>query len=94
MKYSKIKIGKELKKELDRGYNIERISTWACDLLIEIHEDTTGELDNILDRISLMGAGPEFEYTEQELRLLGEMLINNEKDPIKQINDIKFGKIG
>ena len=36
-----------------------------------------------------MEHGPEFEYTEQELVLLAEMLINNEKDPIKQINDMK-----
>jgi hypothetical protein len=30
-----------------------------------------------------MDAGPEFEYTEQELRLLPELLINEQKDPIK-----------
>lgn len=26
-----------------------------------------------------MGAGPEFEYTEEELRLLAEKLVNNEE---------------
>lgn len=90
MKYSKKEIGKELRKEIDKGYNVQRISTWACDLLVTIRDNPTDELDNILDRISLMDAGPEFEYTEEELRLLAEMLINEEKDPIKQMNT--FGR--
>ncbi len=93
MKYSKKIIGEELKKELNKGYNIEKISTWACDLLVSIRSNSIDQLDSILDRISLMDAGPEFEYTEQELRLLAELLINEEKDPIKQIDDIKFKDI-
>ena len=32
---------------------------------------------------------PQFEYSKQELMLLAEMLINEEKDLIKKINDIK-----
>jgi hypothetical protein len=36
-----------------------------------------------------MDAGPEFEYTEQELNLLAELLINEVEDPIKQINEMK-----
>ena len=31
---------------------------------------------------------PQFEYTEPELNLLAEKMINNEDDPIKQINDM------
>jgi hypothetical protein len=77
MKYSKKEIGEELKKELDKGYNIERISSWACDLLyIKMRNRPSSEIGDILDRISLMGAGPEFEYTEQELGLLADRLIN------------------
>ena len=77
MKYSKKEIGENLKKELDKGYNIERISAWACDLLyIKMRNRPSPEIGDILDRISLMGAGPEFEYTEQELRLFAERLIN------------------
>ena len=36
-----------------------------------------------------MDAGSEFEYTEKELKLLAEMLINEVNDPIKQIDDMK-----
>ena len=87
MNYSKRKIGEELKKELNKGYSIERISTWACDLFVAIRGEHSFELDDILRHISIMGAGPEFEYTEQELNLLAELLIKEEKDPIKQVNE-------
>jgi hypothetical protein len=63
MKYSKKEIGKELRKEIDKEYDVQRISTWACKLLVTIRNKPSDELDNILDRISLMDAGPEFEYT-------------------------------
>ena len=90
MKFSKKEIGAALNEELNKGYNIERISNWAEDLFISMRDKRSTELDNILRHIFLMDAGPEFEYTEQELRLLAEMLINEENDPIKQINDMKL----
>jgi hypothetical protein len=93
MKHTKKEIGKELKNQLEKKYNIERISNWAYDLFISLRGELSPELDDILDRISLMAAGPEFEYTEQELKLLAELLINEEKDPIKQIDDLKFKDI-
>ena len=90
MKYSKKEIGEDLKKELNNGYNIARISNWAYNLLyIKVRDQPLSEISSILRDISVMDAGPEFEYTEQELRLLAEMLINEEEDPIKQINDMK-----
>lgn len=90
MNYSKKEIGECLKKELDNGYDITRISNWAYDLLyIKVTNQPLPEISSILRDISMMNAGPEFEYTEKELRLLIEMLINEEKDPIKKINDMK-----
>lgn len=89
MKYSKKKLGIALKEELNQGYNIERISNWADDLFISMRSERSSELEDILRYIFLMDAGPEFEYTEQELRLLAELLIKEEEDPIKKINDLK-----
>ena len=89
MKYSKEELGKELNKELDKGYNVSRISTWACDLFVASRNNHCLELDDILRHITLMDAGPEFEYTEQELRLLAELLINEAKDPINQVENMK-----
>jgi len=90
MKHTKNEIGKELKIQLDKSYNIERISNWAYDLFISLRGKPSPDLDSILNRISLMAAGPEFEYTEEELKLLAEMLINDEEDPIKRIDEAKF----
>lgn len=79
-------MGNDLRIELNKGYNIGRISTWACDLLVEIRYEHSLEIKNILRHISLMDAGPEFEYSEKELNLLVEMLINEVDDPIGKIN--------
>jgi hypothetical protein len=80
---SKQEIGKALMEELNKGYDIERISNWADNLFISMRDKRSSELDDILRNIFIMDAGPEFEYTEKELRLLAEMLINEEEDPIK-----------
>jgi hypothetical protein len=90
MKYSKKEIREELKKELDRGYDITRISNWAYNLLyIETRGQLFPEICSVLRDISVMDAGPEFEYSERELRLLAELLITEENDPIKKIDDLK-----
>lgn len=67
MKFSKKELGERLQAELRKGYNVERISNWAYDLVFKIHES---ELRSIVDQISLIATGPEFEYSEEELRLL------------------------
>jgi hypothetical protein len=92
MKYSKKEIGEELKRELDKGYDVIRISNWAHNLFFYSREDFTVDVSQILQYIFIMDAGPEFEYTEKELRLLAELLINEVEDPIKQINEMKAKK--
>ena len=66
--------------ELTTTKHVERISNWAYDLFISLRGEPYPELDNILDRISLMGAGPEFEYSREELRLLAEFRITTSLD--------------
>lgn len=91
MTYSKKEIGEELNRELDKGYSVERISNWADDLFFSIrHKDKdSAEIEDILTNICVMEAGPEFVYTEKELRFLAEKLINNEDEPIKDIKKMK-----
>lgn len=90
MKYQKKEVGEELKNQLDKGYDLKRISNWAYDLLyIKSRNQCLPEINSILRNISVMEAGPEFEYTEQELRLLADLLMNEANDPIKQINETK-----
>lgn len=40
-----------------------------------------------------MGAGSEFEYSEQELRLLVKLLTENVEDPIEQIKKIEVNSL-
>jgi hypothetical protein len=37
-----------------------------------------------------MEMGPGFEYTEEELKKLSDLLINEEKDPIKIVDSMRF----
>ncbi len=89
MVFSKKQISVELTKELNKGYNIERISNWAFALShFRSKEDQLPEIENLLQAIYLMDAGPEFEYSEKELRLLSEMLMNEEADHIKKLDSL------
>ena len=89
MNYTNKQIGKELQEELKKGYNIVRISRWAFNIFYNHTRELNFTQRNILEELFRMEDDLQFEYTEQELKLLAEMLINEEKDPIKQINDMK-----
>lgn len=89
MKYSKKDIGIGLKQQLEKGFNIERISNWADNFYFSFRGERSEELDNILRSIYIMDAGPEFQYSEEELRLLADMLVNEESDPIKKMSELK-----
>ena len=78
-----VQIGEELKKQLSKGYDIAKISNWAYDFSLNMRNELTPHLQDILRRIYLMDAGPEFVYSEKELNLLAEKLINNERNPHK-----------
>ncbi|HRD55153.1 MAG TPA: hypothetical protein PLC42_02030, partial [Parachlamydiaceae bacterium] len=76
MKYSKRRLGKELKEELEKGYDIVKISRWA----FRIFFDRLSELDetesNILEELFRMEDDPQFELTKEEIyKILPEILI-------------------
>ncbi len=79
MNYSNRKIGEELKNELNKGYDVIRISNWAHDLFFYSRGEFDPEGNMILQDILMMEAGPEFEYSEQELRMFAEKLINEKR---------------
>lgn len=88
--YTNKKLGLELKAQLDLGFNIIRLSRWAYSLFYDHRRELSLDIKEILIDLSRMEDDPQFEYTEQELRLLTEKLINDEKNPVKQINDMKL----
>jgi hypothetical protein len=93
MRQSKIQIGEELKKELNKGFDIDRISNWALEMSIESRGENDKEVFDVLNSLCLMEMGPEFEYTEEDLKKLSEVLLNEEKDPIKIVNRMRLERI-
>ncbi len=86
---NKQRIGEELKLQLEKGYDIVKISRWAYKLFDENCCALDPPSREILQCLFSMEDDPQFEYAENELRLLAEKLISNEEDPLKQINDLK-----
>lgn len=89
MNYSKKEIGLALKYELSKGYNIEKISQWSYKIYLTNIRSLDHSTEEILEYLFRMADDPQFEFTEQELGTLAEMLINEEDNPIKKIIDIK-----
>ena len=90
MVFSKRDFGEELKAMISSGKNARQIGKWAHSIFFNYCRELNPELREIIETLLMMEEGPEFEYTEQELRLLAELLVNNEKDPFKKIDDLKF----
>lgn len=93
MKYTKKEIGESLKRELCKEYNVDRISDWADGIKYNREKEVSQEINNILYSIMMMNAGPEFEFTLEELKALADKLISEgEKEelgtPCPEINEI------
>lgn len=89
---NKQKIGRELQVQLEKRHDIVGISRWAFQIYSENCRDLDPSCREILECLFSMEDDPQFEFTEKELRLLTEMLMNDEEDPIKKINDLKQKK--
>jgi hypothetical protein len=74
MTYTKKQFALELKEQLNCGYDIDRISQWAYLMSLEHYRDIESGLLEIMEDIEIMGAGPEFELTEQEIKQFADHL--------------------
>lgn len=83
------KFGEELQKILNKSYDVVKIARWAEHIYASHCRELSDELNDITMALSSMEHGPEFEYSELELKLLAEKLIKDEKNPLKQINEMK-----
>jgi hypothetical protein len=76
MTYSKRRFGAELILELEKGFDITKISKWAD----KIHHDHLKEFDENTDahiqNIGSMSFGPEFELSKDELLKIAIDCIN------------------
>ena len=85
----KEQLGKNLQLLLDSNRTPSEIASWAFD--IHLAYDNTSEIDAILKKLHYMDAGPEFEYSTEELYAIAKDLIDkgNEEELSKPINSIK-----
>ena len=63
-----------LQAELDKGYDVVRVARVAFQLYQDHGVELTPDLDENLFQLMAMEEGPEFEYSEEELRMLVEKL--------------------
>lgn len=89
MIFTKRDLGEKLNEMISSGKNASQIGKWAHNIFFISCRELNAEIKEIIEKLLMMEEGPEFEYTKEELHLLAEILINNERDPIKKLNYTK-----
>ncbi len=78
-------IGKALKAELSKGYDVVRISRWAFRIFSENIKSLDPFLKDTLEKIAAMEDDRQFELTEGDLSILADKLISEgEKEELSQ----------
>jgi len=78
MTYSKHQFGVELQQQIEKGVDITRIARWAHHNVCLRHAlEMDPELKDIVMQIIAMEEGPEFEFSEEELRKTVEDLMQS-----------------
>jgi hypothetical protein len=70
MTYSKKEFAKDLKTQLDLGYEPKRIGSWAHKMYLQYCGKIDRELEEIMVDLFVLEEGPEFELSESKLREL------------------------
>lgn len=86
---NKQELGRGLLHQLTQEYDIVKISRWAFKIYSENCRTIDSRMTEILEILFSMEDDPQFEYSEQELRLLAEKLIANSEDPLKEVHAMK-----
>ena len=74
MIYSKRDFGVGLVAELNKGFDVVRLSRWAYATYLRHCPDLEAGLSDVMMEVVAMEEGPEFEFAEGELRDLAEKL--------------------
>jgi hypothetical protein len=75
MTYTARDFARELLVELQKGYDVVRLSRWAMATYLKHSHEIEPELKREIMAVVVMEEGPEFEMTEQELREFTERLM-------------------
>ena len=74
MSYTKRDFGIDLTEELDKGFDVVRLSRWAYATHLDHCHELEEGLTDVMMEVIAMQEGPEFEFNEEELRDLAEKL--------------------
>lgn len=70
MNYSKKEFGQALESRLSSGYDVVKVARWAHNVFLEHSLHLEPGLQEILMQVTAMEEGPEFEFSESELKKL------------------------
>ena len=74
--YTKSQFGKELKEQIENGFDVVKISRWAHDNVLMNHQkEIDSDLKSIIMQIIAMDMGKEFELSKTELSDLANNLL-------------------
>ncbi|HLB52804.1 MAG TPA: hypothetical protein VJK48_03755 [Chlamydiales bacterium] len=83
--YTSRQLGEGLKENLTDPYDPIRVAKWADSVHFNHCLELPQELYDIVTSLSPMSFGPEFEYSKEELLILAEKLIDNEKGLLEKL---------
>ncbi|MCX7353186.1 MAG: hypothetical protein NTW22_08005 [Proteobacteria bacterium] len=76
MTYTKRRFGAELILELEKDFDINKLSHWAYEISWDVDDK---DFNDILQKVIAINAGPEFELSKDELLSIAKKCILDEK---------------
>ena len=79
MHMTRKEFAEELKRLVDKKENMQQIALWIHKVYVSYYDnDKDSKFYDILYNLMMMDAGPEFEYSYEELRNIADRLIAGE----------------
>lgn len=87
MAYTEEEFSKELTEKIVKGYSPKEIGEWCFEIYSKHIRDLNSEMVDVIGTLFMMEEGSEFEFTHDELKEIAKMLMNEERNIIKTINE-------
>jgi predicted Zn-ribbon and HTH transcriptional regulator len=85
MKYPKRQLGKEIKLEIEKGYDIVRISRWAFHIYFNYLGDLDESESDALEILFRMEDDPQFELNREEIcEIADNFILEGEKEELAE----------
>lgn len=85
--FLKKQIGLALKHKIDSGSSTQDIGNWAYQIYYDYCNELEPKVEKILIDLFTMTAGPQFEYSKEQLEEIAEVLIYEDEDRVNIMNN-------